>query len=497
MLFNSAEFLMFFPIVVLVYYLIPQKVKYLWLLAASYYFYMSWNPVYLLLIMTSTVLTWIGGLLVRRCLDNGNSEKQAKRWMIGCIICNLAILFFFKYYTFTAANVTAIFAKLHIPVQIPAFDVLLPVGISFYTFQALGYLIDVYRGTILPERNILKYALFVSFFPQLVAGPIERSKNLIRQIHEEHVFCGEQVTRGLLLMLWGYFEKLVIADRIAGAVTEIYTNYTNYPGSYIVMATVLFAVQIYCDFAGYTDIAIGAAQVMGFDLMKNFDRPYFAHSVAEFWRRWHISLTSWFRDYVYIPLGGNRGGKLKKYRNILITFLLSGLWHGASWHFVVWGFINGMYQVAGEVTKGCRTRVQKLLRVNTNCFSYQLFQSVVTFALVDFSWLFFRAGGLKEALIMILHSLRNFGAVSLIDTGKVLGLATFTMDEKEFYVLLLAILLLAAVDILKGRMDIRGVILRQNLVFRYAFYYIAIFTILIFGVYGSEFNAAAFIYFQF
>ena len=339
MLFNSIDFMFFFPLVVIGYFIIPQRVKYIWLLLSSYIFYMSWNPGYAVLLAASTIVTWVSGKLIMDCEENNrNGSFYMKKWcLIGCFVFNLGILFFFKYYVFAITNVNFVLSKVGLPFRAPAFDVILPVGISFYTFQALGYVMDVYRGEILAEKNLLRYALFVSFFPQLVAGPIERSKNLIQQIQEPHYFDAARVKNGLLLMGWGFFEKLVIADRIAVLVTDVYDHYMDYSGLQIIVATCLFAFQIYCDFAGYSDIAIGAARVMGFNLMKNFRGPYYATTVSQFWRNWHISLTTWFRDYLYIPLGGNRCGKIKKYRNQMITFLMSGLWHGASWNYIVWG----------------------------------------------------------------------------------------------------------------------------------------------------------------
>jgi len=342
MLFNSIDFLIFFPIVTIAYFLIPHRFRYLWLLFASYYFYMCWNPKYALLMATSTVITWASGILIDRANNKKNKTEQEKTkekklWVALSFISNLAILFFFKYFDFALANVNAVLAQFNFELIQPAFDVVLPVGISFYTFQALSYTVDIYRKEIYAEKNILKYALFVSFFPQLVAGPIERSKNLLVQFNKEHHFDYKRVKNGLLLMLWGFFMKLVIADRVAMVVDQVYNNYTQYAGFEIAIATVFFAIQIYCDFGSYSNIAIGAAQVMGFTLMENFRQPYFSKSVAEFWRRWHISLSSWFRDYLYIPLGGNRKGKVRKYINLMIVFLTSGLWHGASWHFVVWG----------------------------------------------------------------------------------------------------------------------------------------------------------------
>lgn len=253
------------------------------------------------------------------------------------ITSNLMILFFFKYFDFVISNINSILYTLNIEIFEPAFDVILPVGISFYIFQAIGYIIDVYRGEIRAEKNFFKYALFVSFFPQLVAGPIERSKNLLHQIDVPQKFSFERMREGLLVMLWGYFLKIVIADRIAIFVDKVYGNYMLYEGIYLSVASILFAFQIYCDFAGYSIIAIGVAKILGFQLMENFNAPYLAQSVSDFWRRWHISLSSWFRDYVYIPLGGNRRGKGKRYVNLLVVFIISGLWHGANWNFVVWG----------------------------------------------------------------------------------------------------------------------------------------------------------------
>lgn len=493
MIFNSVHFLIFFPIVVCLYFVIPQKVRYIWLLVCSYYFYMSWNVKYVILIAASTLITWAGGLLIERAAQ----QKVRKLCLAAVLASNLGILFFFKYFDFFLENVNRVLVRLNMQALETPFDVLLPVGISFYTFQALGYTIDVYRKDIKPEKNLLRYALFVSFFPQLVAGPIERSKNLLGQMHEVHFFDGERVKNGVLLMLWGFFQKVVIADRIALCVTNVYDNYTDYTGLQIAMATALFAVQIYCDFAGYSDIAVGAAQVMGFRLMQNFRAPYFSESVAEFWRRWHISLSSWLRDYIYIPLGGSRCGQLRKYVNVMVTFLVSGLWHGASWNYVVWGGLNGFYQVIGDKTASIRRSIQKKCKVNTECLSYRLFRMLVTFLLVDFAWLFFRAESMKTALRMIWHGIHTIGPFSWIDINCVLGITTLGMDEKDFYVMLIAILILLIADVIRIRYSVRNELAKQNVIFRWAVYYAALFTILIFGIYGAEFDASSFIYFQF
>ena len=317
MLFNSVGFLIFFPIVLLVYYVIPKKIRYLWLLAASYYFYMCWNAKYAVLLFTSTVITYASGLLLEKAKQADIDELKKNRYKKSVValsfLSNLGILCYFKYINFILFNPTRAVSLVHIDLSVPAVDVILPVGISFYTFQALSYTMDVYRDEIYAEKNFFRYALFVSFFPQLVAGPIERSKNLLRQLAEPKKFDYNMAREGFLLMLWGFFLKLVIADRIAVFVDTVYGNYTDYGGYYLIVATVLFAIQIYCDFSGYSTIAMGAAMFLGIRLMENFNAPYLSLSVGEFWRNWHISLTSWFKDYLYIPLGGSRKGKIRKY----------------------------------------------------------------------------------------------------------------------------------------------------------------------------------------
>lgn len=353
MLFNSIEFLLFFPIVLLVYFVLPSRIRYFWLLIASYYFYMCWNPVYILLIVISTVITYLCGRIVGAFREkSGLTEKQKKRRMklvmAASFLVNAGLLIYFKYTNFFIDCLNRVLGTLKME-KLTQLDILLPVGISFFTFQALGYTIDVYRGEVKAEKNLFKYALFVSFFPQLVAGPIERSKNLLGQIREEpsrRLWNYQRVTSGLIIMLWGFFMKLVIADRAAILVDTVFDGYESYQMTGLVLGVVIFTVQIYCDFAGYSTIATGTARVLGFELMENFNTPFLAESVADFWRRWHISLGTWFRDYLYIPLGGSRCGKWKRYRNILITFGVSGLWHGANFTYVIWGLLHGFYQMA-------------------------------------------------------------------------------------------------------------------------------------------------------
>ena len=486
MLFNSFGFLVFFPIVTLVYFLIPQRIKYLWLLLASYYFYMCWNPEYAVLIFISTAVTFLSGILISRF-----KNAKAKKWAVfGSFAINLGILFLFKYFYFMVDNLNAVRTFLHLQKYTPKFDIILPVGISFYTFQALSYTVDVYRGEVKPEKNFLKYALFVSFFPQLVAGPIERSKNLLSQVNEKHYFDYLRVRRGLFTMLWGFFLKLVIADRAAILVNTVYDNISVFTGRQILVATVCFALQIYCDFASYSKIAIGAAEVMGFHLMENFKRPYFAASISDFWRRWHISLSSWFRDYLYIPLGGNRKGTFRKYLNLMIVFLTSGLWHGASWHFVIWGAIHGIYQIIGSATKTVRENFRKMLGIGDKNPIYVVFSRVVTFVLVGFAWIFFRSSSLAEAVEATRRIFTEFGVK--------MNIAELEVDIPNLIVLLASVLVLFAVSMWTEK-DGKAIekMERMNFAIRWTAYLLLIFAVLIFGVYGSGYEASQFIYFQF
>lgn len=497
MLFNSYNFLIFFPIVVLIYFLIPHRVRYIWLLIASYYFYMCWNAKYALILLFSTAVTYLSGLLIAKAGKIKNQKQRQRRQKIFVAISfvlNLAILFFFKYFEFAILNINKVLSAANMELLNPAFDVLLPVGISFYIFQALSYTVDVYRGDVKPEKNFLRYALFVSFFPQLVAGPIERSKNLLEQFYEKHYFDFQRVKDGILLMIWGLFQKIVIADRAAVVVDTIFSKPGTYGGWYVIVGVLLFAIQIYCDFSGYSLIAIGSAKVMGFKLMDNFNAPYFARSVAEFWRRWHISLSTWFRDYLYIPLGGNRKGRWRKYLNVMIVFLASGLWHGASWSFVIWGGLNGAYQVVGDLTKSLRTKILKGLRLSRETFAHKLLQTVTTFALIDVAWLFFRADNLQQAGRMLKSVFTVQNPWILVDGS----LDKLGLSPQNFQLLLVAIGVLLAADLIHYRGgNIRQWVYQQPLWFRWAFYLVAICTVVIFGIWGATYNDAAFIYFQF
>lgn len=495
MLFNSFQFLLFFPMVTLVYFIIPKKIKWVWLLITSYYFYMSWDARFAILIATSTVITYLSGILIdksNKIRDINKKIKIKKLWVTLSFTLNISILIFFKYFEFILSNINYLLERFNIAILTPKFDILLPVGISFYTFQALSYTIDVYRGDVKVERNLGKYALFVSFFPQLVAGPIERSRTLLEQFNKDYKFNYNRVKDGLLLMLWGMFQKVVIADRVAILVNNVFNNYTQYKGFEIIIAIALFAVQIYCDFASYSDIAIGSAQVMGFKLMKNFNTPYFSKSIAEFWRRWHISLGTWFKDYLYIPLGGNKKGKINNYRNIMIVFLISGLWHGANWTFVMWGFLHGIYQIIGKELKPLRDKTIKIVGINRNSLLHKIYKIITTFILVDFAWIFFRATSIKEAIEIIKRTF-YFNPQILIN-GDIYNLG---LDKNEMLIMIISLLILFLISLIKQKFNIREEIREKNIIIRWSIYYIAIFSIIILGVYGPGFSAQQFIYFQF
>lgn len=497
MLFHSLEFILFFPCVCLIYYVIPYRFRPLFLLACSYFFYMCWNPGYALLLLASTGITYASGLLLDFAgkIKNELRQTQIKKLCVALsFISNLSILFFFKYYNFALKMVVRVFQLAGIRAVFPAFDVLLPVGISFYIFQALGYTMDVYRKETAAEKNFFQYALFVSFFPQLVAGPIERSRNLLTQIKEPHPFDCEQIRSGLLLMLYGYFQKVVLAEYLAIAVDSVYLTCTRRTGFQLLAATILFAFQIYCDFGGYSNIAIGAARVMGFRLMENFNTPYFATSVADFWRRWHISLSTWFRDYLYIPLGGNRKGFVRRQINVMIVFLASGLWHGAAGHFVVWGFLNGVWQVAGYVTKPFRQKVKRFFGVDETVFSHKLLQMLLTFAFVDFSWIFFRTG-IRQS-VTIIKKILGFSGGNWFTWGR--NLAAMGLTPATFRLLAVSLMLLLIVDLCKyNKINLIEWICKQGIWLRWLIYLTGIFGVLIFGVYGPGYDASSFLYFQF
>lgn len=503
MQFTSFDFLVFFPVVVLLFYVIPRRFRQLWLLLASYYFYMGWNAKYALLILASTVITYLCALLIDRAgMQSDGSGRRRKLILAAGIVSNLAILVFFKYFYFLHDTLAALLAVCGVQLGESSLDILLPVGISFYTFQALGYTIDVYRGTVKAEKNFVRYALFVSFFPQLVAGPIERSGNLLGQLRQvsdkklsEGPWSFEKATRGLLLMLWGFFMKMVIADRAAVLVNQVFGIYYMFSGVALTLAIVLFAVQIYCDFASYSVIAMGAAKVLGIDLMTNFEAPFFSRSIGEFWRRWHVSLSSWFRDYLYIPLGGGRCSKPRKYFNNMVTFVVSGLWHGASWHYVVWGAIQGVYIVIGDLLRPLKAKCTNYFHVRVKTFGYQFFQGLCTFFLFVLSLVFFRADTVRDAVYYIQRMFTTFDVWSLFDESVYyLGL-----DRKEMGILWLGILLLLIVDAyyVRKKALFDTLVKSQCLAVQYVIVAVLLVMVIVFGVYGEGYDASQFIYFQF
>lgn len=480
MLFNSFHFSLFFPFVVMGYFLLPHRLRWGFLLAASYYFYMCWKVEYLFLIIASTLVDYTAGIRIAAA-----KTPVAKRiFLLLSLAVNLGLLLFFRYFSFIDANVRLVLNQFNIFYESPSFELLLPVGISFYTFQTLSYTIDVYQGKKTPERHLGIFALYVSFFPQLVAGPIERSQRLLPQLHQEKRFDYDRVRKGLLLMLWGYFQKLVIADRVAVLVDAVYADPSAYAPIVLVVATYFFAFQIFCDFAGYSNIAIGAAQIMGYDLMTNFRRPYFAESIREFWRRWHISLTSWFRDYVYIPLGGSRVSAVRWYFNIMLVFLVSGLWHGAAWTFIIWGALHGFYLLCSHWTGTLRSRLYLLTGMHRCPFVAKCLAVLVTFHLVCFAWIFFRAVSLEQAVFIISQFKSDFHIRDLL------------MLPLPLYDLLIAggaICLMEGIHFWQRRQSIRDRILSMPTAARWTVYYGLVLVILIFG----EFSGKQFIYFQF
>lgn len=394
----------------------------------------------------------------------------------------MAILFVFKYYSFTVNFINKILGIAALSIDMPVIDVLLPVGISFYTFQALGYIVDVYRGEIKAERNFINYALFVSFFPQLVAGPIERSKNLLTQIDNLGHRRYENLSKGLLYILWGFFLKLVIADRAAIFVNQVFDSYQGYSYIFLCYGALLFAVQIYCDFYSYSIIAKGSAKVLGYDLMDNFRAPYLSASITEFWRRWHISLSTWFKDYLYIPLGGNRKGAFRKHLNVLIVFLVSGLWHGANYTFVLWGLIHGVFNILEDSFKG----ITKGIRDN---FIYKNVRRLITFVVAVLSFVIFRSKNIGAAKAYIFGIFkRQAGSLD----------ASIAFPYEDTIILLIAIAILVVIDILiYNKVKLADNIERRSLIVRWPIYIFLLIATLIFGIYGPGYSEAQFIYFQF
>jgi len=398
MVFNSLHFLLFFPVVVTIYYILPSQKHRLWfLLAASCYFYMSFIPVYVVILIISGFVDYTGSNLIEKFKNN---PKIKRLCFLIPIIVDLILLGYFKYAYFTSDIINFFGLKIGLdPIVLP--KIILPIGISFHTFQGIGYMIDVYKGNIQVEKNPVTYTVYLMFFPQLVAGPIERPDNLLPQLKMKHNLDRDNFIEGMRIALRGFIKKIVVADLSAKFVNEIYNNPETATGPLIIVATILFAFQIYCDFSGYTDIATGCARMMGIKLIKNFDQPYTSKSIKEFWSRWHISLSSWFRDYLYIPLGGNRVPVPRYLLNIMIVFLVSGIWHGADWTFIIWGALHGFYQITGYLTRNIREKAYARLKINSKGRIATAWKNICTFILVCFAWIFFRANNVSDLGILL------------------------------------------------------------------------------------------------
>ncbi len=492
MTFNSPEFLLFYPALLLLYFVLPKKSRPILLLAASYYFYACSQLNLIFLIVATTLVSYLAAFGI---------EKSSKAWQrkalltLTLIVC-FGVLFFYKYFNFLFESAVGLVTLFGAEMSTIELDLILPVGISFYTFQTLSYVIDVYRGSIKPEKSLIYYALFVSFFPQLVAGPIERPENLLPQLKsvcgalgsEGYRWDKENALKGAKHMTVGFFKKIAVADIISVYVNSVYNDPGDASALGIVIATCLFAVQIYCDFSGYTDIAIGCARIMGIRLMKNFDHPYSSSGIKEFWSRWHISLSSWFKDYLYFPLGGSRCARWRHLFNLMVVFLVSGLWHGAAWTFVIWGALHGFYQIVGTLTKGPRDRLLTRLGLHDRSLPVLITRRAITFALVTFAWIFFRANSISDAFTLVgkLFSLEG----GFLSTFENMG---FTASGILMTVMSIAALILIERLLVYEDTDDGSDALVKNGAFIYFVWVILLAWLLLF----SKGMSSTFIYFQF
>jgi D-alanyl-lipoteichoic acid acyltransferase DltB (MBOAT superfamily) len=478
MSFITPEFVILFCTVIPAFFLLPHRWRWLWLLLVSYFFYAYGNIQYLPLIVFSTVVDYTAGRMIHHYDDN---ERARKGWLLASIGVNLGVLFFFKYFNFFNVSAGTLFG--YEPVT---HEYVLPIGISFYTFQSMSYTIDVYRRKLIPEPNAGIMATFVAFFPQLVAGPIERATNLLPQFHRKQVFDVDRTVSGLQQILWGFFKKVVIADRVAIYVNTVYGDVNEYTGLPLLLATFFFGFQIYCDFSAYSDIAIGTARIMGFDIMENFRQPFFSQSVREFWNRWHISLSTWFRDYLYIPLGGSRVSLPRQLINLMIVFLVSGLWHGAGWTFVLWGGLHGLGVCWSAIT---RARNIQLLPDKSKLAI--IIRVLCTFAFITLTWVFFRANSFADTLYILQH-LFDFSWQGNIMAPFEQGLLGI---ETEFYLSFALIAFLLLGDAFEARYGLERGLAKTPAVLRWGWYYAAAAAVIFSGIYGA--GAQQFIYFQF
>ena len=479
MQFNSIEYMLFLPSVVCLYFLMPYKFRPYFLLLASYGFYIYWKAEYAAIIVAITLLGYGAGLLI------GNDSYNSKRNYIFTIsiIGIISFLLVFKYSNFLIGNLNLLFHH-NLNINTPPMQLLLPLGISFYTFQALSYVIDVYKRQREVEKNIVHFALYVTFFPQLFAGPITRSSMLLPQIKTRQGFDYEKFVDGLILIAWGLLKKIVIADRIAMVIEPIFNHPRVFSSTALFISAVFYSYQIYCDFSGYSDIAIGSAKLFGYDLMWNFETPYHSRSLREFWQRWHISLSTWFRDYVYIPLGGNRVTKARRLWNLFATFLLSGLWHGANWTFVVWGMIHGLLLIIGILLANVNKRLAALISLHRVPRLHKCLQIVYTFILVTFAWIFFRSGSIKEAWRYITYMFKNTGGAHYLD---------YNIDTTQVLIILVYIIFLEFIQNVQKNEKLRSYLLAKPTAARWSFYVITLLSVILVGKFGDN----KFIYFNF
>ncbi len=495
MTFNSPQFVLFFIAVATAYFLMPYRFRWLLLLGASCYFYMAFIPAYVLILLAMVVIDYFAGIFIEK-----SSGHRRKFFLILSICSNIGILAFFKYFNFFSVNLTVLARFLDWNYSLPLLSLALPLGLSFHTFQALSYTIEVYRGKHKAERHFGIYALYVMFFPQLVAGPIERPQHLLPQLHQNHDFDYERVTTGLKRMAWGFFKKMVVADHLAIMVNIVYGNPQKFSGPALILATVFFAFQLYSDFSAYTDIALGSAQVLGIKLVENFERPFFSKSIAEFWRRWHISLSTWFRDYVFYPLafGSKNTTRLKLYFAIMATFLLSGLWHGAGWTYVVMGGLYGFFICFSQATKAYRDSIIHFFRLDRAPALLRLLRVGTTFVLACIAWIFFRAVNLTDAWYILFHLGSGLGSFldrfySYYVWKNLLSLNGAMTDRKTIIVCLLGIAVIMLSELLQRQASLWQWLPAQPAYARWPLYYLVVGSILLFGVFGAK----QFIYFQF
>ena len=516
----SLAFLVFLGITLIVYYVVPGRIQWWILLAASVVFYLYVGVQYIIYITASVIISFFAAQFIsllneKQRMESAEMDKteqykarmkqKCRRMLVPAVIAVISFLAFLKYYNFVIENLNAVLSVLQVQ-KIKSLNLVLPLGISFYTFQIIAYLVDVYRGKCKAQRNFAKYALFVFFFPQITEGPIARYDQLAPQLYAQRKVSYDNLRYGAQLMIWGFFKKIVIADRLALFVNTVYGNDAKYSGPVFILATVFFSIQMYADFSGCMDIVTGAAEMFGIKLMKNFNHPYFSKTIPEFWRRWHISLSSWFKDYVFYPVSssklslkinknarnvfGNTAGRIiSSCFPILVVWMLTGLWHGAQWNYVVWGLSHGIFIILGIIFAPFIQKINVLLHIKTLSFGWRVFQMIRTFLICTAVRVFFRANGLFDAFDIFA---KMFGRSKVPG-----GFFSQGMDPADFVVAIIAMLILLTVSILQERMSIRETLGKKNIVFRWTFYFAAVFAVVIFGVYGSSNTGSNFIYEKF